>query len=70
MSPKHAMEPMHVYAVRRRKDYRSVDLISDVLPFGRLGKASQTRSATQLTTRNSKAGHIAPSFGFSMNLLI
>jgi hypothetical protein len=28
--------PMHVYEVRPRKDERGVDLISDVLPFGRL----------------------------------
>jgi hypothetical protein len=27
---------MHVYEVRSRKDHRGVDLISDVLPFGRL----------------------------------
>ena len=27
---------MHVYEVRPRKDHRAVDLISDVLPFGRL----------------------------------
>src|SRR5262249_3954471 len=27
---------MHVYEVRPRSDHRSVDLISDVLPFGRL----------------------------------
>jgi hypothetical protein len=26
----------HVYEVRLRKDYRGVDLMSDVLPFGRL----------------------------------
>jgi hypothetical protein len=26
----------HVYDVRPRKDHRGVDLISDVLPFGRL----------------------------------
>jgi hypothetical protein len=26
----------HVYEVRPRKDHRSFDLISDVLPFGRL----------------------------------
>jgi hypothetical protein len=26
----------HVYEVRPRKDQRGVDLISDVLPFGRL----------------------------------
>jgi hypothetical protein len=27
---------MHVYEIRLRKDHRGVDLISDVLPFGRL----------------------------------
>jgi len=27
---------MHVYEVRPRKDRRGVDLMSDVLPFGRL----------------------------------
>jgi hypothetical protein len=27
---------MHVYEVRPHKDHRGVDLISDVLPFGRL----------------------------------
>jgi hypothetical protein len=26
----------HVYEIRRRKDNRGVDLISDALPFGRL----------------------------------
>ena len=26
----------HVYEIRPRKDHRGVDLISDVLPFGRL----------------------------------
>jgi len=30
------MPPMHIYEVRPRKDKRGVDLISDVLPFGRL----------------------------------
>jgi hypothetical protein len=28
--------PMHIYEVRPRKDHRGLDLISDVLPFGRL----------------------------------
>jgi hypothetical protein len=28
--------PMHIYEVRPRRDHRGVDLISDVLPFGRL----------------------------------
>ena len=26
----------HLYEVRPRKDHRGVDLVSDVLPFGRL----------------------------------
>jgi len=30
-----AVHFMHVYEVRPRKDHRGVDLISDVLPFGR-----------------------------------
>jgi hypothetical protein len=30
------MLSMHNYEVRPRKDHRGVDLISDVLPFGRL----------------------------------
>ena len=30
------MQPPHAYEVRPRKDKRGVDLISDVLPFGRL----------------------------------
>jgi hypothetical protein len=29
-------KPRHAYEVRPRKDKRGVDLISDVLPFGRL----------------------------------
>jgi hypothetical protein len=27
---------MHIYEVRPRRDYRGVDPISDVLPFGRV----------------------------------
>ena len=30
------MQPTHAYEVRPRKDHRGVDLISDVLPYGRL----------------------------------
>jgi hypothetical protein len=32
---KSSTKPAHVYEVRPRKDHRGVDLISDVLPFGR-----------------------------------
>jgi hypothetical protein len=31
-----ATRPMHAYEIRPRPDKRGVDLISDVLPFGRL----------------------------------
>jgi len=38
---------MHVYEVRPRKDNRGVNLISDVLPFGRLwyGEANAIENA-------------------------
>ena len=36
MTSSHAMQSMHVYEVRPRSDKRGVDLISDVLAFGRL----------------------------------
>jgi len=32
---------MHVYEIHPRKDKRGVDLISDVLPFGRLWYGEQ-----------------------------
>jgi len=38
----------HVYEVRPRKDKRGVDLISDVLPIGRL---CRTQSAMQPATQ-------------------
>jgi hypothetical protein len=31
----------HVYEIRRRKDKRGVDLISDALPFGGCGTANR-----------------------------
>ena len=30
------MQSTHIYEIRPRKDHHGVDLISDVLPFGRL----------------------------------
>jgi hypothetical protein len=63
---------VHLYEVRPRKDYRGVDLISDVLPFGRLWyeqakpsqRCNQLRKVLQparssrrrLYARNSNAG--------------
>jgi hypothetical protein len=48
---------MHVYEVRPRKDHRGVDLISDVLPFGRLGIPSHTPSRPQSATQSFTAVH-------------
>jgi hypothetical protein len=42
------MQPMHVYEVRPRKDHRGVDLISDVLPFGRLWYAGPNAVANAI----------------------
>jgi hypothetical protein len=39
---------MHVYEVRPRKDKRGVDLISDVLPFGRLWYAGPNAVANAI----------------------
>jgi hypothetical protein len=43
--------------VRPRKDHRGFDLISDALPFGRRGIASQTQSAMRLVTQSFAAVH-------------
>jgi len=41
---------LHVYEVRPRRDHRGVDLISDMLPFGRLWyDKPDNASATQCT---------------------
>jgi hypothetical protein len=39
---------MHVYEVRPRKDKRGVDLISDLLPFGRLWYARPNAAANAI----------------------
>ena len=36
LTPDRAMQTMHGYKMRSRKDHRGVDLISDALAFGRL----------------------------------
>jgi hypothetical protein len=43
-----------------RRDKRGVDLISDVLPFGRRGMPSRTRLVTQSDTRSIAADHVMP----------
>ena len=48
---------LHVYEVRPRKDHRGVDLISDVLPFGRLwyGEPNAVRNAIGYAMHNSRS---------------
>jgi len=49
---------IHVYEVRRRKDHRGVDLISDVLPFGRLWYDGLNAISNAIDTQNITAAHI------------
>jgi len=48
---------VHAYEVRRRKDKRGVDLISDALPFGRLwyGKPNAVANAIDYATHRSRS---------------
>ena len=48
---------LHVYEVHPRKDERGVDLISDVLPFGRLwyGDANAVANAVGYATHYSRS---------------
>ena len=48
---------MHAYEVRPRKDHRGVDLISDVLPFGRLwyGEQNGVSSAVDYAKQRSRS---------------
>jgi hypothetical protein len=47
----------HVYQVRPRKDKRGFDLISDVLPFGRLwyGEPNSVSNAVSYATHYSRS---------------
>ena len=49
----------HVLGVRRRKDKRGVDLISDALPFGRLwyGEPNAARNAVSYAKFRSRSHH-------------
>jgi hypothetical protein len=51
---------VHVYEVRPRNDNRGVDLISDVLPFGRLwsGDANAVANAIGYATHYSRSHRI------------
>ena len=50
---------IHTYAVRPRKDKRGVDLISDVLPFGRLwyGEPNAVSNAVGYAQFYSRSAH-------------
>ena len=52
-------EAQHVYEVRPRKDHRGVDLISDVLPFGRLwyGEPNAVSNAIGYAMHSSRSHH-------------
>jgi hypothetical protein len=54
----------HVYDVRPRKDKRGVDLISDVLPFGRLWYGEQNA----ITNAVGYAEHFSRSHDFDSRL--
>ena len=41
-------ETLHIYEIRPREDHRGVDLISDVLPFGRLWYAEPNALANAI----------------------
>jgi len=46
---------MHVYEVRPRKDKCGANLISGVVPFGRMCTPNRTRLVTQSDTRSIAA---------------
>ena len=59
------MQPaIHVYEVRPRKDHRSLELLSDVLPFGRLLYGEPTA----VSYAQFSAGRITLSFASTMKL--
>ena len=48
-------EIKHVYEVRPRKDHRGVDVISDVLPFGRLWYGESNSNAISCAKFSSRS---------------
>ena len=59
MGPNAIEAPAHVYEVRPRKDKRGVDLISDVLSFGRLwyGDTNAVANAIGYAEHFSRSHH-------------
>jgi hypothetical protein len=69
MSERKLSEPaMHAYEVRPRSDKRGVDLISDVLPFGRLWYDGPNAASNAIGYAGSTADHMVLWFGFTMKL--
>jgi hypothetical protein len=50
----------HVYEVRPRRDKRGVDLISDVLPFGRLWYGEPNPISNAIGYAKFTAAHMMP----------
>ena len=46
-------ERSHIYEVRPRKDKRGVDLVSDVLPFGRVWYGEVSDAIDYTTSRST-----------------
>jgi hypothetical protein len=51
---------MHVYEIRPRKDHSGVDLISDVLPFGRLWYGEPDAISNAIGYASFAAVHMMP----------
>jgi hypothetical protein len=49
-----AINPKHIYEVRPRKDHRGFDLISDVLPFGRLWYDTPDKTTSFACRQNNR----------------
>ena len=50
---------MHAYEVRPRKDHRGVNLISDVLPFGRLWYGEPNAISNAIGSQHRSRSHNA-----------
>jgi hypothetical protein len=60
---------MHIYGVRPRKDRRGFDLISDVLPFGRLWYGDPDAITNAVGYAKFTVGHTMLRFAFTIRLV-
>jgi hypothetical protein len=56
----------HFYEVRARKNHRRVDLLSGACPLAASAIAAGAQSAMQSSALSITAGHIMPSFAFTI----